>query len=212
MGRWMSPDWADKPEAVLYSDLADPQSLNLYGYVRNNPLSKADPDGHQCSCQTDEQVLGRSTAEFIDKAVAATRSAFDVGKIALATVAAIAVTDIKETLHLNEDAKPAPAAPTTAPTPTAAPAAPALPTGIVGVQDGKSGPQGNRHNSGPLAPEHGGTGDATADFGRLTGGQSAPAPQGSTYPPGTQLGENGTALRPQKGRSGPRIDNSSEWT
>lgn len=46
MGRWMSPDWAAKPEAVPYSDLEDPQSLNLYGYVRNNPLSKEDPDGH----------------------------------------------------------------------------------------------------------------------------------------------------------------------
>ena len=48
MGRWMSPDWADKPEAVPYSDLSNPQSLNLYGYVNNNPLSKTDPDGHCC--------------------------------------------------------------------------------------------------------------------------------------------------------------------
>ncbi len=48
MGRWMSPDWADKPEAVPYSDLANPQSLNLYGYVNNNPLSHSDPDGHCC--------------------------------------------------------------------------------------------------------------------------------------------------------------------
>ena len=49
----MSPDWADKPEAVPYSDHGDPQSLNLYGYVRNNPLSQADADGH-CypSCTT----------------------------------------------------------------------------------------------------------------------------------------------------------------
>ena len=47
MGRWMSPDWAAKPEAVPYSDLSDPQSLNLYGYVRNNPLSRADADGHE---------------------------------------------------------------------------------------------------------------------------------------------------------------------
>ena len=46
MGRWMSPDWAAKPEAVPYSSLDNPQSLNLYGYVLNNPLSKADPDGH----------------------------------------------------------------------------------------------------------------------------------------------------------------------
>ena len=46
MGRWMSPDWADKPEAVPYSDLGNPQSLNLYGYVNNNPLGKVDADGH----------------------------------------------------------------------------------------------------------------------------------------------------------------------
>lgn len=29
-----------------YADLTDPQKLNLYSYVRNNPLSKVDPDGH----------------------------------------------------------------------------------------------------------------------------------------------------------------------
>lgn len=46
MGRWMSPDWADKPEGVPYSDLSNPQSLNLYAYVGNNPLSRADKDGH----------------------------------------------------------------------------------------------------------------------------------------------------------------------
>jgi RHS repeat-associated protein len=48
MRRWMSPDWADKPEAVPYSSLDNPQSLNLYGYVLNNPLSHADSDGHCC--------------------------------------------------------------------------------------------------------------------------------------------------------------------
>jgi hypothetical protein len=31
---------------VPYSKLDDPQSLNLYGYVENNPLSRADADGH----------------------------------------------------------------------------------------------------------------------------------------------------------------------
>ena len=56
MGRWMSPDWADKPEAVPYSSLDNPQSLNLYGYVRNNPLSHADADGHCCDDQL--QFLG----------------------------------------------------------------------------------------------------------------------------------------------------------
>jgi len=42
----MSPDWATKPEDVPYSDLTNPQSLNLYSYVNNNPLSKTDKDGH----------------------------------------------------------------------------------------------------------------------------------------------------------------------
>jgi len=58
MGRWMSPDWAEKPEAVPYSQLDNPQSLNLYGYVNNNPLSKADPDGHCPTCAVWDIVVG----------------------------------------------------------------------------------------------------------------------------------------------------------
>jgi len=46
MGRWMSPDWSAKAEPVPYSKLGDPQTLNLYGYLTNNPLSRTDPDGH----------------------------------------------------------------------------------------------------------------------------------------------------------------------
>jgi RHS repeat-associated protein len=46
-GRFTSPDWAVKAEPVPYAKLDDPQSLNLYSYVRNNPLSTTDPDGHE---------------------------------------------------------------------------------------------------------------------------------------------------------------------
>jgi len=46
MGRWMSPDWSNAPGPVPYAEFSDPQTLNLYGYVRNNPLSQADADGH----------------------------------------------------------------------------------------------------------------------------------------------------------------------
>jgi hypothetical protein len=42
----MNPDWSSTPEAVPYADLGNPQSLNLYGYVLNNPLGKFDADGH----------------------------------------------------------------------------------------------------------------------------------------------------------------------
>src|SRR5271155_4279299 len=50
MGRWMSPDWSAKASPVPYAKMGDPQSLNLYAYVGNNPLSRADADGHTATC------------------------------------------------------------------------------------------------------------------------------------------------------------------
>jgi RHS repeat-associated protein len=47
-GRWMSPDWSASPEAVPYASLQNPQSLNLYAYVLNNPTTATDPTGHWC--------------------------------------------------------------------------------------------------------------------------------------------------------------------
>jgi RHS repeat-associated protein len=47
-GRWMSPDWSAEPEPVPYAKFDDPQTLNLYAYLRNNPLNGTDPDGHCC--------------------------------------------------------------------------------------------------------------------------------------------------------------------
>jgi len=46
LGRFMTPDWSAKPQGVPYAVLHDPQSLNLYAYVQNNPLNRTDPDGH----------------------------------------------------------------------------------------------------------------------------------------------------------------------
>jgi RHS repeat-associated protein len=46
LGRFITPDWAAKATAVPYAEFADPQSLNLYSYVRNIPTSKTDADGH----------------------------------------------------------------------------------------------------------------------------------------------------------------------
>jgi RHS repeat-associated protein len=46
MGRFLSPDWSAKVEPVPYSKMDNPQSLNLYAYVMNNPLTRVDADGH----------------------------------------------------------------------------------------------------------------------------------------------------------------------
>jgi RHS repeat-associated protein len=46
MGRFMTPDWSARPTPVPFADLANPQSLNLYSYVTNNPLNRTDPLGH----------------------------------------------------------------------------------------------------------------------------------------------------------------------
>jgi RHS repeat-associated protein len=48
LGRFMTPDWAAKPTDVPYANFGNPQSLNLYSYVQNNPTTVGDPDGHDC--------------------------------------------------------------------------------------------------------------------------------------------------------------------
>jgi RHS repeat-associated protein len=54
-GRWTTPDYTAKgsdPVPVPSADFDFPQSLNLYSYVPNNPLSNVDSDGHDCVVQT----------------------------------------------------------------------------------------------------------------------------------------------------------------
>src|SRR5580692_2622552 len=50
MGRFMSPDYSDDPVPVPYASLGDPQSLNLYAYAGNNPMTFSDEDGHSKDC------------------------------------------------------------------------------------------------------------------------------------------------------------------
>jgi RHS repeat-associated protein len=51
LGRFASPD-----TPLLNQDPSNPQSWNLYTYVRNNPLNFVDPDGHTCVTATGEPV------------------------------------------------------------------------------------------------------------------------------------------------------------
>jgi RHS repeat-associated protein len=51
LGRFISPD----PSRFMFADKRNPQSLNLYGYVLNNPMNSVDPSG-----------MGGCTLEGID--------------------------------------------------------------------------------------------------------------------------------------------------
>jgi RHS repeat-associated protein len=55
MGRFITPDWAAKPTQVPYAELGDPQSLNLYSYVRNIPTTRFDADGHTIVLSGDDK-------------------------------------------------------------------------------------------------------------------------------------------------------------
>ncbi len=49
MGRFLNPDFSSasvQNEPLPFSDLPNPQSLNLYSYALNNPTSLIDSDGH----------------------------------------------------------------------------------------------------------------------------------------------------------------------
>lgn len=48
LGRFTTPDWSARQQPVPYANFRNPQSLNLYLYMQNNPLSGTDPDGHCC--------------------------------------------------------------------------------------------------------------------------------------------------------------------
>jgi RHS repeat-associated protein len=63
-GRWISPD----PAGVGAADPTNPQSWNLYAYVRNNPLSAIDPFGLNCvwdngSYEADDDPMYGNTDE-----------------------------------------------------------------------------------------------------------------------------------------------------
>ena len=61
LGRWLSADWSAVPAPVPYANLTNPQTLNLYAMVSDNPETFADLDGHECyisapggiSCKSD---------------------------------------------------------------------------------------------------------------------------------------------------------------
>jgi RHS repeat-associated protein len=85
MGRFLTPDWSATPAAIPYASLGNPQTLNLYSYVENNPITGTDPDGHySCNgvvsnspCPGDNQAPDvRSDAKKKDEKLIADLKAF----------------------------------------------------------------------------------------------------------------------------------------
>ena len=63
-GRFTSPD-----ETLVDQSADDPQSWNLFGYVRNNPLNFTDPSGQKCTKQTlgDEEICPGESITVTDE-------------------------------------------------------------------------------------------------------------------------------------------------
>jgi len=55
-GRWLSADWSSVPAPVPYANLTNPQTLNLYAMVSDDPESFADLDGHLADPQNGTQT------------------------------------------------------------------------------------------------------------------------------------------------------------
>jgi RHS repeat-associated protein len=62
MGRFQSPD----PVIITPERLANPQELNLYAYVANNPLRFIDPTGEVLQCAGDDKSRGQCFSDLQD--------------------------------------------------------------------------------------------------------------------------------------------------
>ena len=222
-GRFISPDdWDPNLPGV---------GTNRYAYAENDPVNKADNNGHIAG-KSDKTVEGVKKGGFWGGLLGALFGGVEGAEAGASAgpygAAAGAVSgagygffegffhgaalggaiglhaDVMEDIEANKTSGTGKT--NTGNVGSEAKSSAQLPGDLVGVQDKKSRSQGNRHNSGPLDPAKGGTGDINRDFDHLTGGKNHPTPPNSGYPEGTRIGENGIAQRPSKDGDGGRID------
>ena len=82
MGRFTSPDYADEddgPLSIPYYNPQNPQSLNLYSYVRNNPVTHSDSDGHDVNVCTNDANGNQHCTQMSNDQYAAAQKAGNGG-------------------------------------------------------------------------------------------------------------------------------------
>lgn len=62
----MTPDWDAKPISVPYASFGNPQSLNLYSYVKNDPTTTRDLDGHCGDAIVCGAEIGGTIGTFVE--------------------------------------------------------------------------------------------------------------------------------------------------
>src|SRR5579859_2096183 len=58
LGRFTIADWSKNPVPVPFAKMSNPQSMNLYAYMENNPTSGVDADGHGDPTQSGTNSTG----------------------------------------------------------------------------------------------------------------------------------------------------------
>jgi RHS repeat-associated protein len=71
LGRWLSADWSSVPAPVPYANLTNPQTLNLYAIVSDNPETFADLDGHDDTAVAEPETETATATESAEGAVGA---------------------------------------------------------------------------------------------------------------------------------------------